>query len=84
MEDVVLGQSFACLPEAPEVVSGFCFRSIGAEGLFQVVPWGRRCCFLCPNKAGCRASSRCPTPGMNRIHDSAQEHKPILVLWQEQ
>jgi len=54
---MVLG--FACLPEAPKVVSYFCFRSVGAKGFLRVVPWERCCCVWCPNKGGCRASSRC-------------------------
>lgn len=37
-KDVLLRQSFSCLPEAPEVVSCFCFRLVGAEGLFKAVP----------------------------------------------
>lgn len=30
------GQSFACLPKTPKVVSCFCFRSVGAEGCFKL------------------------------------------------
>jgi len=83
-EDAVPGWSCTHLPETPELVSCFCFRSVGAEALFQAVPWEDCCCFLCLSKGSCRVSSRCPTPGRNRIHGSAQEHRPVLVLWQEQ